>query len=203
MSRFDGHWSQNLEHKEWEVVIVTVSPDSNSPKTGSNPQSRLILPYDRLGLKDGPWIRVVHTFTPTWRGAGACAEVIVGAFGYAREPVLSRKLLSYRVRIHPNWRLELVKQACVQTTDVPWDPYCIVNSGLMFELLDRKVTGFNLFPNPGAGDTSEFVCKSFGIGWDLEEKEPEERVPMACVADPYSGTVAISTPELVRVFRFD
>lgn len=41
----------------------------------------------------------------------------------------------------------------------------------MSELLDRRVTGFDLFPNRGPGGASVSDCEILGIGGDLVSEE--------------------------------
>lgn len=156
------------------------------------------MPFDIVELYRGSGLCIAHTFIPSWRGVEACTELLAVAYVSSRGPTFSVRHFPYRVKIHPNRRLELINQDYVPVAKSIWDSYNILNSGRVFEMGNGEVSGYNLFPNSGVNDVSKPVRKSVGFKGGFEEG-----LPKACATDPYSGTLAICAPEVVRILRFD
>ena len=91
-----------------------------------------------------------------------------------------------------DWKLSVLEQTCAPASTVPWNPSCIANSGHIITVHDKAYC-FRLFdqgPQPRSA-----------VELGIETNAGME--PTLCSVEPWSGSVVIGTPGLVRIMRFD
>ena len=232
ITAIDSRWSSSLLVEEWSTVVVHPN-GRIADEMGELQDAGCALELAPFGVEDGPWVLALHGFVPTWKGPNAPAEIHLVGYGRAFDPHWTKKLLSYRIQLSKvssstqlptdkshkvkdvlsfckslasttepeparpevvcgDWKLSVLEQTCAPASTVPWNPNCISNSGHIITTHDQSYC-FKLF------NQREQPHSVIELG--VETTPGME--PTLTSVEPWSGSVVIGTPGLVRIIRFD
>lgn len=173
----------------------------------------------------GPWVLTVHNFSPVWKTLrpSARGEEEIYVVGFEKEGNISTadRLLSWRLRLSPSsssqtrkpseelvydendiWKLTLVQKSRTRASALPWNGKTITNSGRMLSL-HKGISLFELFRDDNESEQSQ-PQRLLNMEEMMDELLNLKDTSYTLEAvDPWSGVLAIRSPENVKVLRFD